>query len=376
MRERSTSLTGTAGEAISAIKTHGADQISVSRRGFAQLALGASAFACGAGFSGVAAAQADYYKGRTIQLIVPFSPGGFYDIASRIVARHLPDYIEGRPSIVVQNQPGGGGLSSANRLAGSVPRDGLTIATVSRGIPQLRLVGDPNVSFDPQQLTWLGSLSSYTDDGYLLVVNASHAAKTGEDARRGAPLNLGGVGIGATNTTFALIARDLLGVKANIISGFPGANDVWLAMERGEIDGQVIDLSAIMAARPGLWNQGKLRVLVQFARATRLPSLPDVPTARELVADPTDRTYLEFAESPFFMAMPFAAPPEIPADRAQILQDAFMKMAAAKAFKTEMTEAGMFTSPIDGKAVHDVITEAAKTPVEARERLGKLLIAR
>lgn len=321
-------------------------------------------------------AQADFYRGRTIQLIVPFSPGGYYDIAGRIVARNLPKYIEGTPTVVVQNQPGGGGLSAANRLANTVVRDGLTIATVSRGIPQLAFVGDPNVAFDPLELTWLGSLSEYSDDGYLLIVNAMNPVKSLEDARHGRKLNLGSVGVGSTNTTFALIARDLLGVNADIIRGFPGANDIWLAMERGEIDGQVVDISAIMAARPNLWKDGKLRPLVQFARETRLPSLPDVPTAREVVTDPKDNAYLRFAESPFFMALPFAAPPDIPADRAAILQEAFMKMALDPSFRQEMLQAGFLTSPIDGAAVRKVIAEAAKTPLDVRERLGKVILSK
>ncbi|MDB5642091.1 MAG: uncharacterized protein JWN07_1408 [Hyphomicrobiales bacterium] len=345
----------------------------LTRRAFAKAAtLGAAATLLPAP---ARAAEPAFYAGKTVQLIVPFSPGGFYDIAARIVGRYLPQYIEGQPNIVVQNQPGAGGLSAANRLATSVPRDGLTFATVSRGIPQLALCGDPNVSFDPMKLTWLGSLSSYTDDGYLLVVNASSPIKTLDDARK-QKITLAGVGVGATNTTFALIAQELLGVNADIVRGFPGANDIWLAMERGEIDGQVIDLSAIMAARPQLWKDGKLRVLAQFARNTRLPDLPNAPTARELVTDPRDRAYLEFAESPFFMALPFAAPPEIPAERAAILEAGFMKMARDPKFRAEMAQAGMLTSPIDGKAVRKVIEEAAQTPADVRARLGKLLIAK
>jgi len=320
-------------------------------------------------------ADSDFYKGKTVQLVVPFSPGGFYDIAGRIVARHLTQHIDGQPNVVVQNQPGAGGLSAANRLANGTPRDGLTIATVSRSIPQLYLCGDPNVQFDPLKLTWLGSLSSYADDAYLLVVNASSPVKTIEDARK-TKLNLAGVGVGATNTTFALLAKELLGVNTDVVRGFPGANDIWLAMERGEIDGQVIDVSAIMAGRPQLWNEGKLRVLVQFARSTRMTELPDVPTGRELVKDPKDQAYLAFAENPFFMALPFAAPPEIPVDRAATLEKAFMKMAMTKEFRADMLRAGMKTSPVDGKAVRLVIEEAARAPKEVRERLGKLIISK
>ncbi len=316
----------------------------------------------------------DFYRGKTMQLIVPFSPGGIYDLSARIVARMMPDFIPGRPQMVVQNLPGGGGITGANRLATTVEKDGLTIASVSRGIPQLAMVGDPNISFDPAKLTWLGSLSSYDDDGYFLLVNSSHWARSIEDMRGAKAVNLAGVGVGATNTTFALLARDLLGMNIAEIRGFPGANDIWLAMERGEIDGQVIDLSAIMSARPNLWRENKLRVLVQFGRKTRLAALPNVPVGRELVSKPEDRALLEFAESPFFMALPFAAPPNIPADRAKILKEAFMKMAMDGTFKTEMEKAGFLLSPIDGDAVSAVIAEAAKTPPDVRARMAKILL--
>jgi len=345
---------------------------SFTRRSFSTLAAGVSAAAL---VPRHALADSNFYKGKTVQLVVPFSPGGIFDIAGRIVARHLTNHIEGNPNVVVQNQPGAGGLSAANRLANSTPRDGLTIATVSRSIPQLYYCGDANVQFDPLKLTWLGSLSSYADDAYLLVVMATSPVKTIEDARK-MRVNLAGVGVGSTNTTFALISKELLGVNTDVVRGFPGANDIWLAMERGEIDGQVIDISAIMASRPQLWNDKKLRVLVQFARSTRMAGLPDVPTGRELVKDPKDRAYLEFAENPFFMALPFAAPPDIPAERADILEKAFMKMAMTSEFRNEMQMAGMNTSPVDGKFVRKVIEEAAATPKDVRDRLGKLIIAK
>jgi tripartite-type tricarboxylate transporter receptor subunit TctC len=317
---------------------------------------------------------AEFYKGRTLQIIVPFSPGGYYDLSARIVARFLPQFIEGRPAVIVQNQPGGGGITGANRLATTVEKDGLTIATVSRGIPQLQMVGDPNVAFDPLKLTWLGSLSSYEDDGYLLVVNSSHWAKTLADTRGKKSVHLGGVGVGSTNTTFALLARDLLGMNMEEVRGFPGANDIWLAMERGEIDGQVIDLSAIMAARPNLWREGKLRVLAQFGRKTRLSAAPDAPMGRELITNPADQALLEFAESPFFMALPFAAPPDIPKERASILRAGFMRMALDRSFREEMQKSGFLTSPIDGEAVRAVIVEAGKTPADVRARMAKILL--
>jgi tripartite-type tricarboxylate transporter receptor subunit TctC len=319
---------------------------------------------------------ADFYRGKTMQMVVPFSAGGIYDISTRILARHMPRFIPGQPNMVVQNQPGGGGILAANRLASAVDKDGLTIASVSRGIPQLALVGEPNISFDPAKLTWLGSISSYSDDAYLLTVMANNKVNTVAESQNGALLNLGGVGAGATNTTFAMLARDLLGMKIEVIRGFPGANDVWLAMERGELDGQVIDISAIKSSRPNFWNEKKVKFLVQFGRATRLESMPDVPTGRELVKNADDRALLEFAESPFFMALPYAAPPGVPADRVQALREAFMSATATTDFLTEATKIGLNVSPIDGAAVDKIVEAAAQTAKPIRDRLGTFLLAK
>jgi tripartite-type tricarboxylate transporter receptor subunit TctC len=320
-----------------------------------------------------AQSPASFYAGKTINLIVGSTPGGYYDIAGRVVARHFGQYIPGNPNVIVQNQPGAAGLASVNKIGNTAERDGRTILVMSRALPQLALVGDPNAAFDPLQLTWLGSLSSYKDDAYLVTVNSRHPAKSLADVRPGKPVHLGGTSGGATNVIFALIARDMLKLNFEITKGYPGAAQIWLAMERDEVDGQIVDISAIMVGRPKLWEEGKLRPLLAFGRTERLSDRPEVPIARELVSDANDLALLEFAELPFFMALPFVAPPDIPEDRARVLKDAFMTMARNEAFRAEMLKVGIMTSPIDGDAVHGLIAKAAKTPEAVRARFAKLL---
>ncbi len=315
-----------------------------------------------------------FYAGKGVNLIVGSTPGGYYDIAARVIARHFGQYIPGHPSIVVQNQPGAAGLASVNKIGNTAERDGRTILVMSRALPQLALVGDPNAAFDPLQLTWLGSLSSYKNDAYLVVVNARHPARSLADIRgTGKAIHLGGTSGGATNVIFAVIARDMLKLNIELTKGYPGAAQIWLAMERDEVDGQIVDISAIMVGRPKLWQEGKLRPLLAFGRTELLPDHPDVPIARELVSDPNDLALLEFAELPFFMALPLVAPPGIPPDRALALRRAFMAMATNEAFRADMLKAGIMTSPIDGQAVHDLIAHAAQAPAPVRARFGKLL---
>ena len=186
-----------------------------------------------------------------------------------------------------RTSPGAAGLASVNKIGTTADRDGRTILVMSRALPQLALVGDPNAAFDPLTLTWLGSLSSYKDDAYLMTINASHPAKSLADLQTPAkPVHLGGTSGGSTNIIFALIARDMLKLNVGITKGYPGAAQIWLAMERGEVDGQFLDISAIMVGRPTLWKEGKLRPLMGFGRTERHPDLPVVPIARELVSDP------------------------------------------------------------------------------------------
>jgi tripartite-type tricarboxylate transporter receptor subunit TctC len=327
-----------------------------------------------AGLAGNAAAQAPTYAGQTVTLVVGSSPGGYYDVAGRVVARHLGRFLPGNPSMLVQNQPGAGGLAGMNRLGNTLERDGRTILVMSRALPQLALMGDPNAAFDPLALTWLGSLSSYQDDAYLMIINARHPAHSLADLRGpGRPVFLGGTKGGSTNITFSLIARDMLKLNIEVTRGYPGASQMWLAMERDELDGMIADVSAIRVGRPQLWAEHQLRPLLAFGRTERLPDLPDVPIARELIKDPNDLALLEFAEMPFFMALPFVAPPGIAEDRAAVLKSSFMAMARDEAFRAEMLKVGIMTSPIDGEAVRALIARAAKTPPDVLARFGKLL---
>jgi tripartite-type tricarboxylate transporter receptor subunit TctC len=241
-------------------------------------------------------------------------------------------------------------------------------------LPQLALAGDKNAQFDPLSFTWLGSLSSYKDDAYLMVLREGQPAKSIADVNsQPRPVHLAGTRAGATNIIFALIAHDMLKMNVDLVRGFPGASEIWLAMDRGEIDGQIADISAIRVGRPHLWEQGRLRPIVAFGRTTRLKDHPDVPFARELVKDKADLALLEFAEMPFFMALPFAAPPDLPPERAAELRAAFMKMATDETFAADMLKAGILTSPIDGEAVHKLIARTSATPLPIRQRFLKLL---
>ncbi len=338
----------------------------------------AGAVALGLAFPRLAQAQSveQFYRGKTINLIVPSAPGGIFELSSQLVARHMGRFLPGHPQIVVQAQPGTGGIGLANRFGSGVDKDGLTIAFMSRAAPQFPMIGDKNATYDPLKFVWLGSLSSYANDAYLFVLNADQAPGGVEDLRKpGKPTPIGANRTGSATVTFALILRDVLKLNVQVVRGFPGVAEVMLAVQRREVEGVTADLSAFEGGSgvTAMWNQKVVRPVVQFGRLTRLPALPDVPTGRELVTDPADRALLEFAEMPFFMAFPFAAPVGIPQDRAKALQDAFMQMVKDPVFLADAKKSNIDISPIDGDAIKSLIAQAAKTPPDVLARFKAMV---
>lgn len=317
-----------------------------------------------------------FYAGKTVNLIVPSNPGGAYDISARLVGRHLGRHIPGQPSVVVQNQSGGAaGIVLANRLGNTTETNGLLIAGMLRSVPQFAIMGDPNARFDPVKLEWLGSISSFATDSYVLVANADGKLRSVEDLKKAnVKVHLGANRSGSTNLTFALILRDVYKFNVEIVRGFPGAADIMLAQQRGEVDGTFIDFSAILAGQKDLWNAGKLKVVIQFARdKPLLPHLPDAPIGRSLVSDPKDRALVEFAELPFFMGFPFVAPAGTDPARLAALRKGFDAMVADKGFKDDADKIGFPLSPIDAAAVKKLVEQTAATPKDVVERFKKLL---
>jgi tripartite-type tricarboxylate transporter receptor subunit TctC len=348
---------------------------SMTRAEFLRLGAGVLAGGLAGAMSTRAAAQAaeSFYRGRRITLIIATGPGGINDLSGRLAARHLGRFIPGNPEVVAVNRAEGGGLALANRFADTPENDGSTIALLQRGVAQLAIQGDPNAKFDPLRLVWLGSLSSFADDAYMLVVNARHPAKTVQDLAPPAPPALiGGDGPGSTNLTFALIARDALKLNIEVKDGFSGAAGLFFAMAQGDLDGQVIGLNSITANQAALWNGKEVRPLVQFGRRTRHRLLPDIPLASELTRDPAALAVIAFTEAPLLMALPFVAPAGVPATRAAALQAGFMAMAKDRDFLADAARSKLDITPVDGNGVRDVIMRMAATPKDVIARYNRI----
>jgi tripartite-type tricarboxylate transporter receptor subunit TctC len=321
---------------------------------------------------------ADFYQGRTITLIVGYGPSGGYDLFARMLARHLGRFIPGNPNIVVQNMPGAGSLRATNYLYAVAPRDGSVIGSFARDMPLLAILrANPAATFDPRKFTWLGSSSDFSRDAYLLMVRADAPAHSIDDARRPdlPPLTLGGTALGAAGSDVPIVLRDTLGINLKVVEGYPDSGAIFLAIDRGEINGRTVDLSSVKSFRPAwLAPTGGMRTLVQFARATRHPDFPDVPTARELARNDEARVLIAFAELSYRISRPFAAPPDVPPERAKALQDAFMAVHKDPQYLAEAAKLRLEVSPIDSRAVLETIDEIAAAPPQVRDYLRRLMV--
>lgn len=320
---------------------------------------------------------ADFYHGRQVDLIVGNGPGGGYDVYARLLARHIGKYIPGNPNVVVQNMPGAGGLRAANYIYSVAPKDGTAFGLFARDMVLVALIGgNANVQFEPRRFTWLGSSSSYANDAYLLMLRKDAAVKTIEDARRpgGPPMVLGGTAEGASGNDVPVILRDLLGLHIKLITGYRDSGVLFMAVDGKEVDGRTVGLSAVRSAHPQwLAPDSDMRVLLQFARATRLSDFPDVPTARELAPDENSRALIELAELPYVLSRPFAAPPDLPPARARTLEAAFLAAHRDPQYLDEAQKLKVDVSPIGGEQVLHAIERMAETPSERRDALKKLL---
>lgn len=320
---------------------------------------------------------ADFYKGKQINMIVGYGTGGGYDTYGRLMARYIGKHIPGNPTVVVQNMPGAGSLRAANYIYNVAPKDGTAIGIFARNMPLLGLLKTgQNVQFDPRKFVWLGSSSSFGNDAYLLLVRKDAKVKSVADARKpgGPPILLGSTAAGTSSDAMPVVLQDMLGFNLKVISGYTDSGALFLAMERGEIEGRTVGLSAVRANRPDwIKPDGPMRVLMVFGRATRYPDFPDAPTARELAKNDKDRALIKLLELPYTLSRPFVAPPGVPADRAKALQDAFMETHKDPEYLKEATKLGIDVSPINGQEILDLINEISKLPPDQLKSVEKFV---
>lgn len=319
------------------------------------------------------AAQSTFYKGKTIRVIIGYGTGGGYDSYARLLTKHLGKHIPGNPNVLPQNMPGAGSMAAANHIFNVAPKDGTAFGTFARGLALGGLIDPSNkqIKFKPAEFTWIGSSSSYKDDAYLLLVRSTAPIKTIADLRgsNAKQMVLAATNAGSTSYDVPVQLLEVLGLKLKIIHGYPDGASMSLAVERGEVDGRMIGLSAISATQPEwLGTNGFMRPLLQFGRRTRHTLVKDIPTARELAQAPEDSALIELLEMPFFLARPYAAPPGVPADRAALLMKGFMATHDDPDYRADAKKQKMDISPISGSEIRDMLTRMTKISPEVIQR--------
>jgi tripartite-type tricarboxylate transporter receptor subunit TctC len=278
--------------------------------------------------------------------------------------------------VVVINMPGAGSLRATNFLYTTAPKDGLTIGAFARDMPLMGILGgNANVQFDPRKFTWLGSASSSANDAYLLFARKDAQVKSIKDATTpgGPALVLAGTAEGASGNDVAILLRDTIGLNIKIITGYPDSGAIFLAVDRKEVDGRFVGLSAVSSSKSDwLKPEGPVRALLQFGRPERNGLFPDTPTARELAKDERGRALIGLAELPYQLSRPLAAPPGVPPERARALQGAFMAMQEDADYLREAERLGLDVSPVDGVQALALIEKLAASPKELLDYMKKL----
>ncbi len=295
----------------------------------------------------------DFFRGKQINVIIGYNPGGPYDVYTRLAATLLPKYIPGNPRIVPQNMPGVGSAKAANFLYNQAPRDGLTIGVIGQQLPVNQALGDASVKFDMRRFNWLGRFTSGAEA--TVVWNTSPVKSIADAMKR--ETTLASTSAGSSADALPLVMNRIAGTKFKMIRGYPGVTGTVLAMERGETEGAHATLEQILFGKQEWLKEKKATVLVQYAHS-RHPAFKDVPAMVEFGKNDMDKQVLALYGSTAEIGRSVMAPPRIPADRLAVLRNAFETMLNDPAFKAEVEKRNLEFGPMSGAELQKLITNA------------------
>jgi tripartite-type tricarboxylate transporter receptor subunit TctC len=312
---------------------------------------------------------ADFYRGKRISMLVGSEAGGGYDAYARLVARHLGRFIPGKPDFIVQNMPGGGGIRVTNNLYNIAAKDGTAMGTVQRAILTTPLLDarNPEVHFDPLKFKWLGSLN--TETGLIVVWNTAPHKEMKDLFEK--ELLVGSSG--PTTDFMPLFLNNVLGTKFNIISGYKGSNDVYLAVERGEVQGRISNGWAGDKNVLQPWvDAKKVRFLAQLSTA-KSSLFPDVPLILDFARNERERQAMELILSNQLWGRPFVMPPDVPEERFQAVRKAFADMMKDPEFLAEAKKANIDIDVVTGDEIDMVLRRVYATPPDIVEVVRKAI---
>jgi tripartite-type tricarboxylate transporter receptor subunit TctC len=319
--------------------------------------------------SAQAQSVADFYKGKTVSMIVGGSAGGGFDTLARAIGRHIGKHIPGSPDIVVKNMPGAGGLLSLDHLYNIAEKDGTVLGLINNTPPFIPLFSGKPARFEAAKFSWLGTPSV---ESPLVLYWHSAPVNSVEDLRA-RETTVGASGADSAQAFYTRLINTTLHTKMKIVSGYRGQNDIFIAMERGEIDGYPsVFYSSLTSTRPTWLPEKIAKVILQYGPEP-LKELPNVPWALGLIDDPKDKVLFATATAPNALGRPLLMPPNVPADRLAAMRKALADTFTDPAFKTEAEKIGLvINAPRTGQQLEDVIRTAYAAPSAIIERIREL----
>ena len=310
-----------------------------------------------------------YARTRRITLYIALGPGSGDDLWARLIGKFMANHMPGHPAFIVTEMPGAGSLILANYLYNQAPKDGTALGNIAPSLPAQVLAGLQNARFDPTRLSYVGSPES---SDHVCVVMASSGVKTVEDARNKQVL-MGGNGPTTLNSNMPPILDKLIGTKFKVIEGYKNVPEVFLAMERGEVNGQCSRLDTVMRAKSDKIKSGEMNLL--FTLNEKRTNIPGLPSVFEYINNDQDRQTLLFLRSSTAFGRPYAAPPGIPPDRLALLRKAFEDTMKDPAFLALAASQTLTVTLTTGAELQALATELSRTPEDIAEKAKALLPA-
>jgi tripartite-type tricarboxylate transporter receptor subunit TctC len=313
-------------------------------------------------------AQPDLLAGKSMQMVIGFGAGGGYDLWGRTVGRHIGRHLPGNPTVIPQNMPGAGSYAAANYIFNVAPKDGTVLGIIARDAALGPLSGATGARFDPLRVSWIGTPAKETN-----VCIAYHTApvKTVQELTA-KQLILGDTGPGTGTRSYPKALNELIGTKFKLVGGFPASSDVFLAMERGEVDGICESLDSIKIRRPAWIPDKKIAILFQGGAAPN-PELKDVPFVLDLARTAEAKQAIEFLYAGQGIGRPFVAPPDMPAERLKMLRDAFNATMTDADFVAEAKKLKLEIEPETGEHLAALIEKIYATPKPIVDRVTSLI---
>ena len=338
------------------------------------LGAGAAVFMAATMVAGPVSAQKsveDFYKGKNVDLVIGYSSGGGYDLFARLVGLHLGKHIPGKPTIIPRNMPGAGSRTAVAWLSNVAPKDGGVIATADQSLSVAQAMGDKaltDMKIDTSKLIYIGNPSA---DNNTTTMWHTSKVKTIQDAMK-FEVPMGATG-GSTSSQYPRAMNALLGTKFKIVLGYPGGNEINLAMERGEVDGRGSNAWASWKSTRMDWiKEKKINIIVQIG-LTKAPDLPDVPLMMDLAKNDDDKAVLKLLSASTTIGRPLFTSPGVPEERVKALRAAFQATMKDPEFLADAEKRGFDINPVSGEEMQKIVVDIVATPKAVADRLQSII---